>query len=96
MKKVQCFCKDQGGNHGIHTKGISWMYLNKKNAFIGHCAKRPRDDALVDEYNINDRAMILKIGRYFFLLELHAWYTKFTPHYYLGHFHYYFVVLVHF
>ena len=65
-KKVHCFCKDQGGNHGIHTKGISWMYLNKKkNAFIGHCAKRPRDDALVDEYNINDRAMILKIGRFF-------------------------------
>jgi len=29
-KKVHCFCKDQGGNHGIHTKGISWMYLNKK------------------------------------------------------------------
>ena len=64
-KKVHCFCKDQGGNHGIHTKGISWMYLNKKkNAFIGHCAKRPRDDALVDEYNINDRAMILKIGHF--------------------------------
>ena len=58
-------------------KELAGCISTKKNAFIGHCAKRPRDDALVDEYNINDRAMILKIGRFFFfLLELHAWYNK--------------------
>ena len=95
-KKFTVSAKIKGVTMEFIPKELAGCISTKKNAFIGHCAKRPRDDALVDEYNINDRAMILKIGRYFFLLELHAWYNKFTPHYYLGHFHYYFVVLVHF
>ena len=45
-KKVHCFCKDQGGNHGIHTKGISWMYLNKKKMPLLDTAQRGREMTL--------------------------------------------------
>jgi len=64
-KKFTVSAKIKGVIMEIHTKGISWMYLNKKKMPLLDTAKRPRDDALVDEYNINDRAMILKIGRFF-------------------------------
>jgi len=64
-KKFTVSAKIKGVIMEFIPKELAGCISTKKNAFIGHCAKRPRDDALVDEYNINDRAMILKIGRFF-------------------------------
>ena len=57
-KKFTVSAKIKGVIMEFIPKELAGCISTKKNAFIGHCAKRPRDDALVDEYNINDRAMI--------------------------------------